>query len=141
MIPKQTADFLDRYGVEHSQIHEAEFRQVAARHGYTFTSETKALNQPVVAERKSGGGRSSHASGPFSFPTTAKKTANEKEFLERCDEDGKWFFSSLFDAQRGLSNKTKITWNHESGFSLQFYFPRLGFCAVCLGVSRQQPRR
>jgi len=133
MIPKPTADFLDRYGVEHDQIHEAEFRQVAARHDYSFASEAKELNQAVVAERKSGRERHSHASGPFSFPTTARKTANEKEFLERCDEDGKWFFSALFDAQRGLSSKTKITWNQESGFSLQFYFPRLGFVPFVWG--------
>jgi len=74
MIPKQTAGFLDRYGVEHSQIHEAEFQQVAARHDYSFASEAKVLNQPLVAERKSGEERQSNASGAFSFPTTSKKT-------------------------------------------------------------------
>jgi hypothetical protein len=49
------------------------------------------------------------------------------------DEDGKWFFSALFDGQRGLSSKTKITWKHESGFSMQFYFPRLGFVPFVWG--------
>ena len=31
------------------------------------------------------------------------------------------------------SNQTKITWKHESGFSLQFYFHRIGFAPLVWG--------
>jgi hypothetical protein len=44
IVPKHVADFLDRFGVEHTEIHEAEFRQVAARHNYLFASESLAPN-------------------------------------------------------------------------------------------------
>lgn len=40
VIPKHVADFLDRFGVEHTEIHEAEFRQIASRHSYSFVSES-----------------------------------------------------------------------------------------------------
>lgn len=40
IVPRHVADFLDRFGVEHTEIHEAEFRQVASRHGYSFLSES-----------------------------------------------------------------------------------------------------
>jgi hypothetical protein len=40
LVPKHVADFLDRFGVEHTEIHEAEFRQIAGRHNYSFASES-----------------------------------------------------------------------------------------------------
>ena len=40
VVPKHVAEFLDRFGVEHTEIHEAEFRQIASRHNYSFTSES-----------------------------------------------------------------------------------------------------
>ena len=39
VVPKPIADFLDRFGVEYTEIHEAQFRQVASRHDYLFASE------------------------------------------------------------------------------------------------------
>jgi hypothetical protein len=42
IVPKHVADFLDRFGVEHSEIHEAEFRQIAARHNHLFATESLA---------------------------------------------------------------------------------------------------
>jgi hypothetical protein len=49
MIPKHVADFLDRFGVEHTEVHEAEFRQVAARHNYSFLSESTPVPVKSVA--------------------------------------------------------------------------------------------
>jgi hypothetical protein len=132
-IPKQTEDFLDRYGIEHSVIHEAEFRQVATRHNYIFESENKSATQAGDNSPSSPNGWHSSVRDTFAYPTGNGKTANEKEFLERCDEQGKWFFSTLFDKQRALPTKTKITWNHESGFSIQFYFLRVGFVPFVWG--------
>ena len=131
MIPKQTTDFLDRYGIEHSVIHEARYRQVAARHDYSFATEIREIDQNR-SEGKLGAERPPATSG-FSFSTTAKKTGDEKDFLKRCDEEGKHFFSALFERQRASTGKTKITWDHESGFSLQFYFARFGYVPFVWG--------
>ena len=49
VVPKPIADFLDRFGVEYTEIHEAEFRQVAARHDYRFASEAPAPRDQVAA--------------------------------------------------------------------------------------------
>ena len=38
-IPRSVRDFLDQIGIEYTEIHEAEFRMVAARNGYAFASE------------------------------------------------------------------------------------------------------
>ena len=35
-IPKHVQDFLDQIGIEYTEIHPLEFRQVAERHGVTF---------------------------------------------------------------------------------------------------------
>jgi Endonuclease NucS len=135
MIPKQTTDFLDRYGIEHSVIHEARYRQVAERHDYKFATEIREIDQNR-SEGKSGAERPPTTSG-FSFSTTAKKTGDEKDFLKRCDEEGKLFFSPLFERQRASTGKTKITWDHESGFSLQFYFARFGYVPFVWGFPEQ----
>lgn len=42
VVAKSIADFLDRFGVEYTEIHEAQFRQVASRHDYRFASEAPA---------------------------------------------------------------------------------------------------
>jgi hypothetical protein len=54
IVPKHVADFLDRFGVEHSEIHEAEFRQIASRHEYSFTSESPVpeINEAIPAVTK-----------------------------------------------------------------------------------------
>jgi len=55
VVPQHVADFLDRFGVEHTEIHEAEFRQVASRHNYVFASESappRARVVPVVEPTK-----------------------------------------------------------------------------------------
>jgi hypothetical protein len=53
--------------------------------------------------------------------------------IAQASPTGKSFFSALFDAQKAVSNRTKITWKHQSGFSLQFYFNRIGFAPLVWG--------
>jgi hypothetical protein len=53
VVPRHLADFLDRFGVEHTEIHEAQFRQVAARHDYHFASEAPASKDQVAASMPS----------------------------------------------------------------------------------------
>jgi hypothetical protein len=48
-IPRSVRDFLDQIGIEYTEIHEAEFRKVAARNGYTFASE--GMTAPAAKER------------------------------------------------------------------------------------------
>lgn len=53
LVPKPIADFLDRFGVEYTEIHETEFRQVASRHNYRFASEAPAPKDHVAAPAQS----------------------------------------------------------------------------------------
>lgn len=53
VVPKPIADFLDRFGVEYTEIHETEFRQVASRHNYLFASEAPAPKNHVAAPAQS----------------------------------------------------------------------------------------
>jgi hypothetical protein len=46
-IPKAVCEFLDRIGIEYSEIHEPEFRHVAARHGIALDAKPPA---PVAPE-------------------------------------------------------------------------------------------
>jgi hypothetical protein len=147
LIPKQVADFLDRFGVEHTEIHAAEFRQVASRYGYSFASES-VQTKPTATQTGQNNIRPAQladgrATG-WSIASGSKQGGSAEEFLGRCDNTGKTFFSTVFERQKSHSNKAKITWNHESGFSMQFYFRRLGFVEMVWGfpaVSRDgKPR-
>lgn len=53
-ISKTVAEFLDRIGIEYSEIHEAEFRQVARRHGFQFASEQGPLPESPAMEGDPG---------------------------------------------------------------------------------------
>jgi hypothetical protein len=75
----------------------------------------------------------SEATSRWSFSKTAGSAEDAGDFLSRCDDAGKTFFTALFEAQKAASNHTKITCNHESGFSLQFYFHRFGFAPIVWG--------
>ena len=55
VVPKPIADFLDRFGVEYTEIHEAEFRQVASRHDYRFASEVPTPKDQVAVPVPSKG--------------------------------------------------------------------------------------
>lgn len=47
-IPFSVRNFLDRIGIEYTEIHEAEFRRVAERHDYSFASEKVfSLSEPL----------------------------------------------------------------------------------------------
>jgi hypothetical protein len=148
-IPKHVADCLDRLEIEHTEVHEAEFRQVAVRYGISMASETPALKDSSTRGQSptTANGRVAKAeSGPrsWSFQGGAQPAGGADEFLNRCDQEGKAFFSALLEKQRSFPNKTKITWNHESGFSMQFCFKRLGFVEMVWGfptINREGKQR
>ena len=57
------------------------------------------------------------------------------DFLDRChDISARAFFSAFFERQQTLAEKTHITWDHQSGFSMHFKFQRLGYVAMVWGL-------
>jgi hypothetical protein len=137
LIPKTVADFLDRFGVEHTEIHEAEFRQVGSRHAFVFKSdsgEKPAITEtPTTKARWRADSRPVAKASSWSIAGTRSSDGSPEEFLQRCDSEGRAFFSALFERIKSLGTKARLTWNHESGFSLQFQFPRLGFAEMVWG--------
>jgi hypothetical protein len=137
LIPRPVREFPDSIGIEYTEIHEAEYRVVALRHNITFESESRKttsstsiiaarVEAPTVEPDKQNQQR-------WSFGRTEKPSGNASDFLARCDDSAKAFFSAFFDHQKTLTRKTQITWNHQSGFSMQFYFRRLGYVEVIWG--------
>ena len=47
-LSNSVREFLDRIGIEYSEIHEAEYRRVAERHGSTIRSEVPTAMQEIV---------------------------------------------------------------------------------------------
>ncbi len=137
LIPKHVAEFLDRFGVEHSEIHEAEFRQAGSRHAFVFKSDYSEKpimkETPTTPESRRVDPQPAPMASSWSLTRTRTSAGSPEEFLQRCDSDGRAFFSALFERIRPLGSKAHLTWNHESGFSLQFQFPRLGFVEMMWG--------
>ncbi|HEY4740365.1 MAG TPA: endonuclease NucS domain-containing protein [Candidatus Acidoferrales bacterium] len=112
LIPKHVAEFLDRFGVEHTEIHAAEFRQVASRYGYLFASDSiqkppgTHTSQNNIRREQPSDGRTTG----WSIASARKQVGSAEEFLGRCDDTGKTFFSTVFARQKSLQNKTKLTW-------------------------------
>ena len=136
-IPSERRLTCESRDIECREISEKTFREIAAELAYTFASEANLSPAGSEAFRPSprrtvvqkvGGGTSG-----LSFSSAADSTSDSLDFLSRCDDKGKNFFTALFGAQKTASTHTKITWKHESGFSLHFYFPRVGFAPVVWG--------
>jgi hypothetical protein len=137
-IPAERRLICEHRDIACREISEKTFRDIAAEVGYVFASEA---TQPSQSMGVSLPAPVSHASveqknesgSNWSFNKTAQLLGDEQEFLSRCDEKGKQFFSALFNMQKAASNHTKITWKHESGFSLRFYFHNVGFAPMVWG--------
>jgi hypothetical protein len=139
-IPSERRLTCESRDIECREISEKTFRDVALEVAYTFTSETNLTQTapiPLIippTREQAGVQRASEGTSSWSFSRTADSTTGDaRDFLSRCDDAGKNFFTALFDAQKAVSNQTKITWKHESGFSLQFYFHRIGFAPLVWG--------
>ena len=129
-IPRERQLACESRDIECRVISVKTFHDVAAEVGYVFASE------PLDIPRSPSSGRSAACQneiGSWSFSRTGQSPADVQDFLSRCDEEGKHFFTALFEAQRAASGQTKITWDHQSGFSMQFNFPRIGFAPVVWG--------
>lgn len=135
VIPPERQITCESRDIECRSIAEKTFRDVAAEVGYTFASES-STPRPSDAPASSTSAR--HTSGQeqpgnWSFGRSVQSPADAQDFLSRCDEEGRTFFAALLDGQKTVPSQTKITWNHQSGFSMQFYFHRIGFAPIMWG--------
>jgi hypothetical protein len=136
VIPPERQIACENRDIECRAIAEKTFRDVAAEVGYVFASELSMSRLPTNLPTSSSTGR--HTAGsketqPWSFSRTVQPPGDEQDFLSRCDEEGRRFFTALFEAQKAAPSQTRITWNHKSGFSMQFYFHRIGFAPIVWG--------
>jgi hypothetical protein len=136
VIPPERQQACESRYIECRAIPERKFRDVAAEVGYAFTSEVNSAKTP--SETSVSLSSTTHTAGQieargWSFARTGQPLSDRQDFLSRCDKQGADFFAALFDAQKAASGQTKVTWNHQSGFSMQFYFHRLGFAPMVWG--------
>ena len=75
-IPTTVREFLDRIGIEYSEIHESTFRRVAARHGAVIRSETA----PEIAVVGASGLSSHSATAEPSLVTTGPAVTAPSKF-------------------------------------------------------------
>jgi Endonuclease NucS len=135
-IPSERRLTCESRDIECREISERRFRDVAGEVSYIFASEA---NLPQLApetplsrqDPRIQQTRKDDSSWPLS--RAVDSTAEAQDFLSRCDEEGRNFFTSLFAAQQAASSRTRITWKHESGFSLQFFFHSIGFAPIVWG--------
>ncbi|HEX3744073.1 MAG TPA: endonuclease NucS domain-containing protein [Bryobacteraceae bacterium] len=135
VIPQERQLACENRDIECRAISEKTFRDVAAEVGYTFGSESKVAIPPEAHLRPSRGPDAVNRkeAGSWAYSRAVQSPSDVQDFLSRCDEEGNRFFAALFEAQKDASSQTKITWDHQSGFSMQFYFPRVGFAPVVWG--------
>jgi hypothetical protein len=134
-IPRSVRDFLDQVGIEYTEIHEAEFRKVAARHGYSFASESvvvpaasalsAARKNPIEARKTEKREKSGTASWFFN---TDEGEAEGKGAYARMLEKAcvaLWTLSGNIDPEKDLSKPA-------SGERVFFYLNKVGFIATGL---------
>ena len=127
-IPRERRIACESKHIECLEISDTKFRKVAEECGYEFQSESNKESELV-----SGAILTTLPPTEWSYRGGKSSSADEQDFLSRCDETGKVFFAALFSSQKKCSTLTKITWEHESGFSLQFRFPKIGFAPLVWG--------
>lgn len=138
-IPQERRLTCESRDIECREISDKTFRDVALEVAYTFASEVNVPQSTLPTSVTpsihgvTGIKEASAVGSGWSFSKTADSTADAHDFLSRCDDVGNKFFMALFEAQKVTSSQTRITWKHESGFSLQFYFHRIGFAPLVWG--------
>jgi len=117
VVPRHIADFLDRFGVEHTEIHEAQFRQVASRHDYRFASEAPAPKDQVAAPMPSKNVDSTNRESAFHqamFEIYERAKAechyNASRFLQMVAERGGLSTAQYLLHAPGLSDGFTALW-------------------------------
>ena len=118
IVPKHVADFLDRFGVEHTEIHEAEFRQIAARHHYLFATESlpPKPNSPtpaLVANVKTSDREASFHEAMIEIYERAKRECKypANRFLQMVSERGGLETARYLLHAQGFSDGFTALWH------------------------------
>lgn len=91
-IPKSVCDFLERIGIQYSEIHFVEFRRAALRHGIPLPSESEIaaiapkiaparcqrFQQRKVEQHQSRDGAQSHCTGPVAVGSVGTRLDSAK---------------------------------------------------------------
>lgn len=139
-IPRSVRDFLDQIGIEYTEIHEAEFRKVAARNGYLFESERP--NAPIVSlptsiktdqkasNRKTG--QVDRGTASWFFNTDEGEAEGKGAYAKMVDKSciALWVFKGRLDPEKSLSKPA-------SGERVFFYLNKVGFIAT--GIFTNEP--
>jgi len=108
-IPHSVREFLDDKGIEYSEIHLAEFRRVADRHGFTIKSEveaeTRLPSRPQLADRagRQSGNQKRRAASPAAVATGPEVTSQSVLHWKAVGCDLALENPEDFDAKKFLS--------------------------------------
>jgi phosphinothricin acetyltransferase len=134
-IPRAVRDFLDEIGIEYTEIHEAEIRRVAARHGYALDGPmvgsvqeaNPAAKSPSHVPTRSNGNRLGHGDGAWFFNTDEGETEGIGAYVKMIDQScvALWNFANPRSPEAELSRPA-------SGDRVFFYLNKVGFIATGL---------
>jgi hypothetical protein len=98
VIPPERRLTCESRDIECREIAEKAFRDVAADVGHTFASESSTSRLPSDAPASPpslGHTDGQEGTGRWSYSRAAQSPADVQDFLSRCDEEGRRFFSSI----------------------------------------------
>lgn len=155
-LSNSVREFLDRIGIEYSEIHEVEFRRVAGRHGLPIRSEVPEASKPTKvlpsnskppsskqSRRNSKGVLSVESSREFIKATIHEVWGKQRDWVtrdqlaERLGEQG-WVTESLNAA--GIIDAGERNWcigNQVDWFSAHY---KLGWFALADEFDRERIR-
>jgi hypothetical protein len=108
-IPSERRLTCESRDIECREISERRFRDVAVQVSYKFASEANQPQHAPVIPLSRQDTRIQQVrkdASSWSFSQAPDSTGDAQDFLSRCDEDGRNFFTALFDAQRAVSSQT-----------------------------------
>ena len=134
-IPRSVRDFLDHVGIEYTEIHEAEFRRVAACHDYQLRNEdviptslpSSSSKAPSKEEFKTTPKGESRAARSWLFNTDEGEPEGKGAYVKMLEHScmALWSFKGGRQPEQTLSNPTV-------GERVFFYLNRVGFIATAI---------
>ncbi len=136
-IPRSVRDFLDQIGIEYTEIHEAEFRRVAANHNYSLLESKTAATSvppPIISEApstlsRSKGIPSNHGAASWFFNTDEGEPEGAGAYLKMIENSCIALWEYL-DTAKKLSRP-------EPGDRVFFYLNGVGIIAT--GIFTDEP--
>lgn len=132
-IPSSVRDFLDQIGIEYTEIHETEFRNVAAHHDYSFESErpnapTVSSPSSIKTDQKTSSrktGQIDRGTASWFFNTDEGEAEGKGAYVKMLDKSciALWVLKGRLDPEKSLSKPA-------SGEKVFFYLNKVGFIAT-----------